>query len=1587
MQLTWWNLFGYDGSGNDNGLTAEALNFEEYITNEKIAGGESETVTINGTKFHGFPINYDPKFSNTKKIDTVFSEETQKWIIGPFKIDYLEREHFSEITNIYIYTDADTKPLDKSKYKLARKKEDSGSTMKLEEYKKNEFPKDSEEFYIELDYDKDIHSIYDIQVDFSYQNAGGYYNVYDANYHTVHTQGTIVAEYSTEAKKAMDDSFDKMKNLFEDGKGCMFFEGSTFYPGDNTFQWVDDLLENLGLEKLGDLYNDAKRDSATSKIQSVLSKALEAGEPVRDHANFYDYMTLPSTNYYYDSDNKWIVKDEFGVQNVIWNPGCKGTCETARDTYKSYEDAYDQAVTDYNTAVDNYNQAVADGKTGDDLKPYEEAKTTADTNKTNAYTAWQNCGVSKEQYDSSVSILEEFSGKNPDAEFTQVKIPPPIEFYVWEDVYFEKIDGDEGSEGQKQTITGNAARWWNHTTIHWCEETDLSGQLKIIKKIEGGEVAEAAADGKTFNFLVTIGGKSEIYSITYKKGGDNTVVTKPVTWELAQKLEKKTAELSISENSEQLKAIGENLQVVGSAPEEGTTPPDQSGGDHTTQPPPSGGGSSGQGGGSHERIPPPSYPEPPEEFIPRTEENAPDYIIKEITIVGGDFELVSIENGSGKLVANKTIEVTVTNKPSDEHLGDLTIIKEVDDTNLDTNQYSLVGQKFKFDVTIYGPCEFTYAGQTYKLGSKEDSQTITAEVTAVSKNDENKDKNAWKLADVKWYSDQTPTWEIKESTDGQPEGSEEVKLSASKGVFVDRKISESKVIAENKYEIDKEEKAKIHILKKVESAIAEEKDNLKEFSEKELDQFKFYFKVNLYSKEDFSEDGKLQSPSGEKYEEVILTATRKANNEWEAETNEYRWAYGNNPYYTVEELNICPMHGYDCVDAPNTPFNEAKCKYYKILETVAFNKDETITQNSNIGHTIEVTDKTIKGHLENETIEDGKFNCIAINTYPTTAPNKGKIVINKTIESNDNKGIIALRKDYNFIVKISGTFQYRGQNFKDQTIQLTNSKTEGYNLLSEQEEYNDNEFITINISEEDNSKKYTSDEFTWYGEAPTYEVYEYTEGNNTVEVDGVIYEIETSGVPQKGNLEENGIEGDAYKEIEVKAVNKISLTDEAYHSGYIKLIKKIDSEIAKKLGIDYLKQQRFRFQITVKDENKEVYNRNIELGDENYPLQYEDETGEYYWEYESPSISCLIDESYKNNSKFTVDHLLPLKYEITELDSASNLVLSSIEGEKDQTVEIKEVEGNTVISGYLQDSCKGIKDSEEDNDDKGEAKEFEIDTTDITAINNINNGPKTGKLKIEKQLTEASEKRRTFNFTVKLKGKYEYNKQSVENNELNLNVEIAVEAGAKKAEWISDELEWYGEAPTYEVIENKAEDEETEEVTIQNSHGVISSDGNTTTVVAINNGTNIPEDVSGRLKITKELNDKEKNAVITKGSEGLENTEYQFLVKITEYADGEKISDTSSFVVKIKAGETWESKRYIWKKGEKAPTYEVQEINIPETSQFDSIAIFKNEDEDKDGTVDQNKHSATGSLIEDKNIDITVKATNKEKEKKRKVYS
>lgn len=246
-------------------------------------------------------------------------------------------------------------------------------------------------------------------------------------------------------------------------------------------------------------------------------------------------------------------------------------------------------------------------------------------------------------------------------------------------------------------------------------------------------------------------------------------------------------------------------------------------------------------------------------------QKSPTYKVEEIPKEG--YILENIENFAGDLDQAQPIVVQATNK-IDEHRGKIEIVKKIKQSELDNSKYSIVGQKFKFKVTVEGT--FKYDEKQYT----DQALVLYPEVTAVR---ENENGIAWTSNDFIWVKDNAPKFSIEEIE--IPNNVKLVSITPESGVLNANETIRATAINEQL-----QTGASIHIIKKLENA--------EYLTEEEIKELAFHFTVHVDGYDDVEVD--LTEPTR-------LEENGSYSWVWEYTSSKYTWINGNEPNYSITE--------------------------------------------------------------------------------------------------------------------------------------------------------------------------------------------------------------------------------------------------------------------------------------------------------------------------------------------------------------------------------------------------------------------------------------------------------------------------------------------------------------------------------------------------------------------------------------------------------------------------------------------------------------------------------------------------------------
>lgn len=820
VQNAWWTTeAGSKGAiaVPPNDLTIEAEAFEAYIleaagvsTVDELGKNTLINYTFNDqekTLDCGFDIKYEPKYNDDSNQDGIvereedgadrptvsWDEDEQVYKIGPFSIDYIESKvqvgeraevMFAGITNAELYTDASEEPLVRG--------EDWEFLWlhgERDEEDKAEYPHKNEVFYIKLNYIEGATKVTDLAFYFEYMNAAGKYEYLEGTYFT--------ATWEADSK----DNWCRVPGVHGphgsdedacDGKSCS--HGEYRYHVESTTYWVEltSLEENkaqllaLGLSAAkvkftAELHWEGDLPDNTGKLRIQKVLVDENGQTVSSNKRFkfniyingeFEEKVTVKANSSVTRTYQWGADEEaptYRVEEIEEEGTNIIEIENAEGTLKNGRTVRVKAI---NQEDDNHTgtlriDKIVQGNVKD--KEYEF--------KVIIGNDVHNIKISEATGWTWVSPEYTWTGDNaPRYSVQEVNLP--------EGAKLISITPDTGYLQDNDSTSQVTV-----TAINEQEDTH-KGTLKLDKIVQGN------IKDKEYEFRVTIG--TDVYNIMLSEKAGWSWTSPEYTWTGDNAPAYKVEEINIPEGVELISLTPNSGKLVDSDTSSQVTVTAVNGeqtneyeyghikltkrvtGDTTTtdtfnfKVTVSGGLAGNQEinvslkAGETKDL---------GEFSWEKGKEAPVYKVEEVDIPEGS-KLVSIENSSGSLSADSTVEVIATNEVTPKYeYGKLRITKKLDGNAISSDT-------FKFKVTINGGI----------VGHQELYVSLKADQTYES------DEFAWVAGEA------APTYTVEEIE--IPEGSKLVRIDNKSGSLASGGIAE--VIAINELE---EKTGKIRVKK------------------------------------------------------------------------------------------------------------------------------------------------------------------------------------------------------------------------------------------------------------------------------------------------------------------------------------------------------------------------------------------------------------------------------------------------------------------------------------------------------------------------------------------------------------------------------------------------------------------------------------------------------------------------------------------------------------------------------------------------------------------------------------------------------
>ena len=863
------------------------------------------------------------------------------------------------------------------------------------------------------------------------------------------------------------------------------------------------------------------------------------------------------------------------------------------------------------------------------------------------------------------------------------------------------------------------------------------------------------------------------------------------------------------------------------------------------------------------------------------DEKAPNYEVEEIDTNG--YELVDIKNESGTLKSGKTIKVTAKNRITNE--SSLRIVKKITKTSRRDQEFSIL-------VKVTGM--FKYEGVNYR--NKTLKIPVKLVIPAGSKQAEVVLKN------FTWNNEEAPKYAVSEDTSYNT-NYELRSINPKKGTLEKNEEVTVTVINED----SNSNKARLHIVKTLENA-----DGL---SDDYIESLEFKFKIKV--------DGYSAYP-------VKLKAVRQ-NNEyvWSYISDYFYWSDGENPEYTIEEIELPEGTEFVTADSPDTR--------------------------------VTISGTTVRGTLE-DSDGDLKVTNEIVNKVNTT---DGSIKITKKV----NDEALANNKEYTFVLKVSGTFSHNGRTFRNETETIP---------------------VKVLVPSGSTSGTVLIDGFTWDGRAPEYSIEEDLRGvtggvqaninpstgtlkkNSTVNITATNY----NATSKRGALH-------IIKTLENANSYSVEYIKSLVFSFNIKVGDIDYGEVslnAKKVNDDYIWEYTGNYTwsdgeedptYTITEVNLPAGTEFVSASSSNGSSSGTSVTGtlkpdsEEDYIIENNFINKLVntsgllkiekkvlDESLNGKSfKFNVKIKGTFEYNGTQYTNAT-MELNDIEvtgGSTWTSSEIRWFGENAPTYEVVEQDCDFAKLESVNNAAGtlvagGEAEaQIAIFTNSVKTVG--------GNIQITKKLEDGATSDEEFKFDIEVEGYEKYT--------------VSVKAGET---YRSEEFKWEAgtEAPKYTVTEQDSSTSSfvsisngTETSTSRSISGNL-GENQIVNIVCINK----LAEHKGKLKVTKKV------VVDEKLQDNAIDAEFKINVVISGSFEmnGESVVDSTRVIEQvIKAGESFETPEIKWY-GEKAPTYLVTETNLPTGWNLENISNA-NSELIADTTVES---IVTNSLKTTVKLDLTI---------------
>lgn len=340
VQIAWWKVktVGKASEVKDTALAAEAEAFEKYVLE---VNNKKNVNDLERNADGSFKINYKVGMSpeNSDEIKVSFDANTNKYKVGPFKVDYFRaatqqgkraKVSFAGIkSSILVGVDADGKEvLDENGYSVLKLGEnyrfiyddDNSHKEKQKGYGDSDedypYPYKDEEFYIEMDYLDNVVGLKNFKFDFQYMTANGQFEYFEGNYLIInwdpYTEITGASAVSDGGTAALDN--DNTVALSSRGTDHIASVTSSSATLKGTYE------AKVDFNKTVSCYGYVTNES--SDAYDIQGKGVDIND---DTITYYGEVVKKNSSYSFDS--------------ITWNAGGEsGTCNSTSFSFSFNRD-------------------------------------------------------------------------------------------------------------------------------------------------------------------------------------------------------------------------------------------------------------------------------------------------------------------------------------------------------------------------------------------------------------------------------------------------------------------------------------------------------------------------------------------------------------------------------------------------------------------------------------------------------------------------------------------------------------------------------------------------------------------------------------------------------------------------------------------------------------------------------------------------------------------------------------------------------------------------------------------------------------------------------------------------------------------------------------------------------------------------------------------------------------------------------------------------------------------------------------------------------------------------------------------------